>query len=119
MRIFKGLFKESETKWIEILCRIIKQVKKIKNERDLLLAKFFNKDETTTITSNFEITRDNLIAHKQLIERIVGQYYNEESERHIAIIQRDSLEKEIKKWIPCWDQIKIDDELKVYLLFYV
>ena len=75
MKVFKEYFELNEQKWLEVLKGLKEYIDKLRRERELLLGKFksMNQIDTKAILKQKELTMENLVQHKALIEKLIGE----------------------------------------------
>jgi len=114
MLLFKRYNEESERKWQSVMKGLKEYIDKLKNEREYLLCKFnysaqMNLKETL---ENKELTEENLIEHKTLIEKIIGEFYDIEDRHFTENYKRKYFEKEVYDTMWEWDKLRVSKHLK-------
>lgn len=59
---------------------------------------------------------ENLIQHKDVIEKLIGDYYDQEDRHYNENFKRKYFEKEVYDLMYDWDKIRISDKVKKNLM---
>lgn len=113
-KTFKEYFEENERKWNGIMKGLKDYIDTMRKQREYLLCKF--KPSSTLdfkkVMQCKDVSLENLIEHKTMIEKMIGEYYNLEDKHFSENFKRRHFEKEVYEIIPNWDRMRCSDRVK-------
>ncbi len=116
LKTFRKISEESEKKWFGAISRLTRYALKLRSDVDLLLGRFFSPEDLCTVTQNDELSKENLVEHKRLIQVLAGAVHTQESLRVEAEARTKLLEQEVGRWLLDWQIMRKDSLLSVYIL---
>lgn len=118
MSTFTEYFKVNELKWVEIVQGLKEFIDTLKNERVFLLSKLkpFGTRNVQDILSNKDLSLENLIEHKTIIEKLIGEKFEIEDRHYDEQSKRKYFEKEVHALIHDWDSIRYSDRVKTSIM---
>jgi hypothetical protein len=121
-KFFKLYFVELEKKWTSSYERLREKIKYYKELCKAVIQqknKFLEKIEmiNNIIFSN-NLTSENLIQHKKLIQDLLGIIKEKREEIYLLKSNVEIIEKEMKFWIYDFESIKLSKEIKVISLTF-
>jgi len=118
LKLFREYFLENEKKWFSILNSFFLLMERFKIENEFLSAQYLKseKDDISKIIKNYELSLENLLQHKHLLNKLIGLLNREQTDR-INILNKKNLQlKEFSSYIKNWEIIRKSPILKAILI---
>jgi hypothetical protein len=119
MKLFKQFFRENETKWMQTVGGLRDYIEQIRKDKEFLLGKFKASPGVSVgihcakqVVQNEEVSYENLVSHKALINQIIGEYFNLEDESFHETFRLKNLTQQTNDLIVGWDSIRSSEKVK-------
>jgi len=108
---------EQENQWFAALEYIVKYAQNVKCENDILMSKTLNKTEIDRVSENTELSYENLIEHKKIIQNLIGNLFSEKHKNEEFHLKIKTIEDEANMWIKDWNILRENNEINVFFTF--
>eukprot|EP00347_Sterkiella_histriomuscorum_P015818 403355569 len=123
MKSFSSYFTKNEKKWLSIFENQTSYIQKLKNDVDLLIGLSTNQEQGAfkatanskqirSLLDNKALNEQNLIDHKIMIQKLIGEYHKLEDEHYHQSMKQKYFDKDINQLLYDWDQIRISEQVK-------
>lgn len=83
----------------------------LKADRKILLTAHDIPDELEKLLENDQLTKENLMNHKEMIKKLVGKVHDAEDRSFIAELEKKHIDDEVRSWIYEWDRIRVSHKV--------
>ena len=113
LKVFKQYFEQNEQVWLGLIHKCKTAIDTLKTDRKILMTAHDMPDDLEDLLQNDKLTKENLMAHKQMIKKLVGKVHDAEDRSFISQLEKKHIDEEVRSWIWEWDRIRISSKVSL------